>query len=128
MLFTKLVGCQLTEFNSEGFSVKDRNGNIKNFVFFKDEGDCCGFNDLKNELFISTDELARNPVITKVEEIDASDSKYDDCDHVIVTFFGEVKKLAQIDSLSSSGSGWSYGASVTVKCIETGEEKTITSW
>lgn len=45
-----------------------------------------------------------------------------------ITFFGLAKKLAMIESYSSSGSGWEYGATVTLVCKETGAEATVTSW
>ena len=125
-MFDDLIGAQLIEFDGSHFKTKDKNGTTSTFVFEEDEGDCCGWNELENTLLISDDELARNPVITKVEHQNEDD--WEDGEHVIITLFGEVKKLAQIDSISSSGSGWSYGACVTVKCIQTGEEECITSW
>lgn len=40
----------------------------------------------------------------------------------------EQMELAMIESYSSSGSGWEYGATVTLVCKETGAEATVTSW
>ena len=125
-MLKNLIGAQLVEFDTDHFVVRDSNGHILNFVFEQDEGDCCGYNDLENTLLISKDELAKNPVITKVEQCEDSDFNYEE--HVVITFFGEAKKLAQIDSTSASGSGWCYGACVTLKCIQTGDEEYITSW
>lgn len=126
-MFNQLIGSQLVEFSEKGFVVKCTNGNLKRFVFELDCGDCCGFNDLVNTLLISECELSRNPVITKIEQIDVSHLGHDG-NHIVITFFGEAKKLAEIDSHSSSGSGWRYGACVTLRCLETDKVETITSW
>lgn len=45
-----------------------------------------------------------------------------------LTDFGLAKKLAVVDSYSSSGSGWQYGATVTLICKETGDEAVVTTW
>ena len=51
-----------------------------------------------------------------------------DSDILKLTFFGEHKAIAEVNSLSSSGSGWCYGACVTLRCRETGEEHMLTSY
>jgi hypothetical protein len=126
MMFNMLLGAQLREFNDRQFTVKDKFGEIRTFVFEEDEGGCCGFNELVNKLLISSDDLSRNPVITKIEA--RTTNEYSEEDHVIITLFGEAKKLAEIDSLSSSGSGWCYGACVTLRCVQTDESECITCW
>ena len=125
-MFKDLLGAQLVEFDDKHIVVKDEFGNVQTFVFEEDEGGCCGFNNLVNTLFISKEDLARNPVITKIECCAVGEWEYED--RVIITLFGEAAKLAEIDSLSSSGSGWCYGACVTLRCVQTKESTVITSW
>ena len=51
-----------------------------------------------------------------------------DEDRLIITLFGEQKQLAEFESMSSSGSGWHYGATVTLHCLKTNEKEVLTSW
>lgn len=121
-MFDSLIGARLLSMDDSGFSVQMTNGEVRNYEFCECEGDCCGFNEFSAKLLISGENM---PAITsvKTEERDLYDT---DCK--VITFFGLDKKLAEIDSPSSSGSGWNYGATVWVKCKETGETETITSW
>lgn len=88
----------------------------------QDEGDCCGYNSLETELLIDKDD---KPIITNV--IENEESIYDRNTKKI-TFYGTNKELATLDSLSSSGSGWWYGACVSIVCKELNINETITSW
>lgn len=108
--------------DESGFSAKLANGDILNYTFIEDEGDCCGYNEISATLLIDEKDM---PAIAKVEQKNKEDEY---ADIVVITFFGMDKKLAEIESLSSSGSGWCYGATVTVKCVETGEEEILTSY
>lgn len=123
-IFDSLIGGQILEMSDDGFSVCLRNGEIRHFEFVEDEGDCCGYNGLQTNLFYSKDSK-ENPVITKIqyerEEMSEGDS-------LVITFFGAYAPLAKIDSYSSSGSGWCYGASMCVICKETKEEELLTCW
>lgn len=65
------------------------------------------------------------PAITKVER-DHDDSG--EADDLRITLFGVNKKLAMIDSYSSSGSGWAYGSAMTVRCKETNKVETLTEY
>ena len=117
-----LVGMTLLDFNANGFTIEDKNGERLHFVFDKDEGDCCGYNKIKTTLSMSK----RNPpVITGVKYKDVSDG---DEDAIIITFFGLDKEIAKIYSKSSSGSGWAYGATVAVKCREINFTEVITQY
>ena len=115
----------MISFDNDGFSVILPSGEQRDFVFDEYEGDCCGFNQLSTNLFISDEELRRNPVITNIESIDTSEREEDS---VKIAFFGEYKEIAEVNSLSSSGSGWCYGACVWVVCKQTNEKVTITSY
>lgn len=96
-----LVGASLVELNERRFIV-NKNYMLICFTFEEDEGSCCGFNEITTNLFISKEELHRNPIITSVQtERDAGNDE----DRLIITLFGEQKQLAEIESMSSSGSG-----------------------
>lgn len=121
-----LIGAQLVELNERGFVVRE-GGDLVRFSFVEDKGDCCGLNSIKTELFVSKDELRRNPVITNIQE-DRPYNKRHDSNDLVITFFGEKKQIAKIDSMSSSLSGWGYGASVSLRCLKTEEEEVLTHW
>ena len=129
-----LIGMQLVGWDSceQILTVKD-NERIINLLFNdSDEGDCCGYNDFFAELLVSDHDLSINPIITNVEvkndPEDSADYPWDDCDHVKITFFGGAKKIFQIESTSGSGSGWCYGACVTVKCKTLDIDECVTAW
>ena len=121
-----LIGAQLVELNGRGFVVR-KDGDLVRFSFVEDEGECCGFNSIKTELFVSKGELRRNPVITNVQE-DRPYNELHDSNDLVITFFGEKKQIAKIGSMSSSLSGWEYGASVSLRCLKTEEEEVLTHW
>lgn len=127
-MFSYLVGCQLIDINNDGFTIKvgSKGDYFKHYEFIDDPGDCCGYNEIEGKLLIETDSK-RMPVITKVERVVEDDNDYyrQKCK---ITFFGEDKKLAEINTESGSGSGWQYGACVNVKCVETGEEEVLSEW
>lgn len=59
-MFDKIIGAQLVRLDEKGFEVKKGNS-LYHFDFIEDEGGCCGYNDISTQLFISEEELARNP-------------------------------------------------------------------
>lgn len=124
-MLSQLIGCQLIDVNNEGFTVRGYHGYLKHYKFIDDPGDCCGYNEIEGKLLVETDQK-RMPVITRVEQV-VGNAEYDGqvCH---ITFFGEDKKLAEINTESGSGSGWQYGACVTVKCVETEEEEVLSEW
>ena len=119
-----LVGANLVLLNECGFIV-NKNDMLICFIFEKDEGDCCGFNEITTNLFINEEELRRKPIITSVEtERDVGDNE----DRLIITLFEEQKQIAEIKSMSSNGHGWNCGATVTLRCLKTNEKEVLTSW
>lgn len=118
----KLVGMKLIDLNSDGFTVENTDGERLHFVFDEDEGDCCGYNEIQTTLSMST---KNPPVITKVQYQDVTEG---DEDAVIITFFGLDREIAEIFAMSSSGSGWAYGASVAVKCYAIDFTEVITQY
>lgn len=128
-MLENLIGYRLLEIDNYGFKVKKGN-NIKTFEFNEDYGGCCGYNDITANLLVSKDELANNPVITEVnyanpQKMRIYNSEYD---QIVITFMGESRPIAEINSESGSGSGWRYGAHVWVVCKETNETETLTEW
>lgn len=123
MNLEELIGYKLVSIDDKEIIVKkdEKEYSIK---FETDNGDCCGYNELETELLIE-ENSNDNPVITNIRMIDNLDS---DGDSVEIIFYGKNKELAKINSLSSSGSGWQYGACVTVKCKELNINENITSW
>jgi hypothetical protein len=121
----ELIGAQLISFGKDKFKVKTEKGKVRTFVLDEDEGDCCGYNEVVSTLLIDKKELRNNPIITAIKE---SDTEEDDGNRHILTLVGISKPLAEINSYSSSGSGWCYGACVTLECKETRLSKILSHW
>jgi hypothetical protein len=123
-----LLGMRLEELTEDYMVVSDSKGKYK-LEFIKYDGDCCGYSNIATKLYIDKSKK-ENPVITKVE----SNRLSDDGDWLDVTLFGhykpfaEAEKLAVINFESSSGSGWAYGATITVRCKALNIEEDVTSW
>lgn len=126
-MLENLIGCKLLYLSTSGFIV-EKDGNIKHFDFIEDFGDCCGYNKISCDLYTNfSDNINENPIITNVERLDEVDV-YEDESFCIITFFGLDKKIAEVNTCSSSRSGWQYGACVTVKCKETEESELLSCW
>lgn len=102
------IGAQVLEAAKYGVRVK-KDGLEYDFYFEEDCGDCCGYNTF-NAYVLYEKYSDRNPIITNVEVGGGSG----ECDSLEITFFGESKALAKIESESGSGSGWCYGATVSL--------------
>lgn len=123
-MFEKLIGAQIVKINESSIEVKIGD-KIHELEISVDNGDCCGYADFKTNLLYSEGDV-RNPIITNVELV-ANESDYDG-ESTVITFYGEDKKLANIESEAGSGSGWSYGACVTLHCKTLNIEETLASW
>lgn len=124
-MLENLIGSQIININNDGFTVRTQQGENRTFRIIEDYGDCCGYNEWGIKIF-DKDEINRNPIITKVEDSGELDDGCGATHHI--TLFGEYAPLAEINSFSSSGSGWAYGACVTLLCEETNTQEIITSW
>lgn len=122
-----LIGSYLVELSEAGFTIKGKDGKERHFVFEQDEGDCCGFNEVTSTIFFNPNDKENLPAITNIDRLE-DELPTDDGNSLRITFFGLAKKLAVVDSYSSSGSGWQYGATVTLICKETGDEAVVTTW
>ena len=132
MTLNDLVGFQLVDLNEDIMTVK-KDGKTYTLEFECDSGDYCGFAEVTNTLLYDKSDTKRNPVITKIKRecgSDKDDDYWDDfySDSVSVTFFGESAPIANIEATAGSGSGWHYGAAVTVVCSPLQLEEEIVSW
>lgn len=120
-----LLGSQLVSFSDKGIKVRK---NDKEYLLeiTEDSGECCGYNELSAKCFFEAGS-ERNPIITNVliERENSEDLFGENC---VLTFFGEDKQLAEVNSYSSSGSGWQYGACVTIKCDALKLEEVLSEW
>lgn len=120
-----LIGYQLVSIDDEHIVVRKDNATYV-LDILEDGGDCCGFNEITAKLLVSEMELNRNPVITNVEMTE-EEAEWDGMNGKL-TFFGEYKPIAVVDTLSSSGSGWCYGACVSISCKVLGINETLSNW
>ncbi len=125
MKLKDLIGYKLEKINNNEIVISNDN-KLYILKFEEDEGDCCGYNELETTLLIDG---KNKPIITNVKYEDVSEEdKWGESEIIKITFFGENKEIANIKSKSSSGSGWCYGACVTVNCKELHIHETISSW
>jgi hypothetical protein len=122
-MLENLIGAQILNVSNDSIEVK-LGDEIYTLEIISDGGGCCGYADFTTNLLYSENDF-RNPIITNVT-IDSDDNNY--CDTSIVTFYGEVKPLATIESEAGSGSGWNYGAFVTLRCKELDIDEDLVSW
>lgn len=127
-MIENLIGYRLIEIDNSGFKV-EKDGNVRTFEFDEDYGDCCGYNEVTANLLVSEEDLAKNPIITEVNYDNPQKMRnYAYCEQIVITFMGESRPIAEINSESGSGSGWNYGAHAWVVCKETGETEVLTEW
>lgn len=123
-----LVGMQLVKWYEGCNTLVLRDANQQKYMLWFDDthsGDCCGYNEVSAELYISDEDLSANPIITRVEKVKDGTSCMNE---VELIFFGESKKLMSVSSTSGSESGYSYGACVTVHCKDLKIEEVVTKW
>lgn len=119
-----LVGFQLIDLTEDKILVRSPEGKVYTLFIEDDEGDCCGFNEIQSTLRIKKNSK-KNPIITKINIKQSEEGEGEQCQ---VTFYGDSKILGLIDTYSSSGSGWSYGANVTVRCSPLSLLEVLSSW
>ena len=119
-----LIGFQLMDLTDDKILVRSPEGEIYTLLIEDDEGDCCGFNEITATLKIERNNKI-NPIITKVSVYNEEEGAGEYC---YVTFYGDSKILGSIDAYSSSGSGWNYGANVTVRCSPLSLLEILSSW
>ena len=118
-----LIGSQILTMTNDKIVVAKDGTNYTLYIGDYSD-DYCGFNEIQTVLNYG-ENRADNPIITDiVREIDNGD----DGSSCKVTFYGDSKAIGTIDAYSSSGSGWEYGARVTVECEALGIDETLSSW
>lgn len=123
-MLEKLIGAQIVKVNESSIEVKiDEEVHV--LEIDTDYGSCCGYAEFETNLLYSEGDV-RNPVITNVELV-TKEGVYE-CDQTIITFYGESKELANIESEAGSGSGWTYGACVTLRCKTLNIDETLAEW
>ena len=124
MDFKDLIGAKLIAVFDNGFSIQKDN-KAYNFTFEDYEGDCCGYNNIETVLLMSDDNQDLNPIITdiKYHKEETGESEVAE-----IVFFGIDKEIYKVNCLSSSSSGWCYGACVRLTCKQLKFDKVITSW
>lgn len=122
-MLEKLIGAQILTINDDSIKVKLGEDTF-NLEIISYDGDCCGYADFKTNLLYSENDR-RNPIITNIE---LEDKDCYDGESSIITFYGESKPLATIESEAGSGSGWSYGAFVSLTCKELDIDENLASW
>lgn len=123
-MLENLIGAQILKIDETSIEVKLREETYT-LEIVSNDGDCCGYADFTTNLLYSEEDM-RNPIITNVE-LKNKEGGYDG-DSSVITFYGENKELATIESEAGSGSGWNYGACVTLKCKALEIEEDLASW
>ncbi|MDX1769922.1 MAG: hypothetical protein R3328_00205 [Planococcaceae bacterium] len=123
-MLEKLIGAQILTVNEDSIEVK-LGENIFKLEIESDGGDCCGYASFTTNLLYSENDF-RNPIITNVS-LDNEENSYEG-DSSVITFYGESKALATIESEAGSGSGWNYGAFVTLRCKALDIDENLASW
>lgn len=122
-MLENLIGAQLVSIDDINIKVK-LDGKLYNLEIYSDDGDCCGYAEFTTHLLYSEDDY-RNPIITNIELV--SNSNGDGMTSVL-TFYGENKELAKVESEAGSGSGWGYGSYVNIRCKMLGIDDELASW
>lgn len=123
-MLERLIGAQILRINETSIEVK-LGDKVHTFEIVSDSGDCCGYADFTTNMLYS-EEDCRNPIITNVE-LKNEEGDYDG-ESSVITFYGEHKALATIESEAGSGSGWAYGSYVTLRCKALDIEEDLASW
>ena len=122
-MLEKLIGAQILTVNEDSIEVK-LGDEVFTLEIISDGGDCCGYADFTTNLLYSEND-SRNPIITNVT-LENGESDYEDSS--VITFYGESNTLATIESEAGSGSGWHYGASVSLRCKALDIDEDLASW
>lgn len=123
-MLDKLIGAQILRIDESSIEVK-LGDEVHTLEIVSDGGDCCGYADFTTNLLYSEDDF-RNPIITSVE-LKNKEGGYDG-ESSVITFYGEYKALATIESEAGSGSGWTYGAFVNLRCKALEIDEDLASW
>lgn len=116
-----LIGAKLIDLDDNCLIV-EKDGIRCHISLEEDLGDCCGFNEIETTLLIDKN---NSPIITNVERIADEEGDGERC---MLTLLGESRPIAEINTYSSSGSGWQYGACVKLVCNMLDINVMLSSW
>lgn len=123
-MLDKLIGAQIVNINEDSIEVK-LNDTVYKLEIDSEDGDCCGYAHFETKMLYSENDF-RNPIITNVQ-LENDEEGYDS-DTSVLTFYGEDKELAIIESSAGSGSGWNYGSYVSIRCKLLDIDEGLASW
>ena len=116
------IGAQLIALGDCGFTVRTTDDQYLDFEFTSDSDDYGTENNITTKLYFDPNDKKNAPIITNVTY---SKEKADNYGHVLITFLGLNKTLAQIDSCSS-GDDY-YCCAVLLECLPLRKYSIITS-
>ena len=96
MKIKDLIGFQLVEINNSKIKLKkgDKTFTLSIIDSCEEYQSCCEYNDIEANLFISKEEIDRNPVITNII-VDRHEHEWGETCKVV--FFGEEKNIAKLE-------------------------------
>lgn len=121
-MLNKLIGSQVLKVEKDCIIVK-KDDKVFQLDILDFNGDCCGYAKFKTQ-FLYSENDNRNPIITNITH--EREDGYGETS--LVTFYGESKEIATIESEAGSGSGWLYGASVSIVCKELEIDEILVEW
>lgn len=124
-MLDKLIGAQIKRIKWDLIEI-ELNGKTYTLNSEEDNGDCCGFAKV-NTIVHYEEGSKRNPIITNIEYEDTEDEYFEKYS-MRITFYGESAPLVSIESEAGSGSGWQYGACVTLVCKALDIEEVMARW
>lgn len=125
MAFDKLIGAQIVSVGISHITLK-KDGILYELELESDGGDCCGYGDFETHMYYEEDS-ERNPIITNVV-LNEAEGTYGYGSSATLTFYGEDKELAEVEASAGSGSGWQYGAWVSISCSKLDIDEMLASW
>ena len=118
-----LIGFQIISMD-RGYIVVKKNGETFILDIEDDGGGCCGFNSISATLKYNKNSKD-NPIITKVTIEKEEDCNGEACS---VCFYGDSKIIGEINSYSSSCTGYRYGATVIIRCNKLNIIEILSKW
>lgn len=116
-----LIGAKLIDLDDNCLIV-EKDGIRYHINLEEDPGVCGGFNEIETTLLIDEN---NSPIIINTERTTDENDYGERC---IFTLLGESKPIVEINTYSSSDSGWQYGAYVKLVCNELDINVILSSW
>lgn len=124
-MLSDIIGAKLIHID-ENVIILSKDGKKYYFDIETEHGSRSGYSEVETTLFISEEEIKRNPVITSIDTNNDDSNGHEEI--IKITLFGENKPLAEITACAGSGSGECYGACAYICCRETKIKEYIVEW